>query len=101
MRAGMASSATRRRFSREPVIIAVSSGASSVTRSRLRLATSILAIRCGGSGGGFAPFLRTTGGSGNDTMTTLPAWSPLRDRITTWWRSIANSPARSTRARCA
>ena len=39
-------------------------------RLRLRLD---FAMRCGGGGGGFAVFLRMTGGSGNDTVTTLPA----------------------------
>ena len=97
----MASSATRRRFSRDPVIIAVSSGASSVMRSTVRVPTWILVMRCGGGGGGFAPFFLTTGGSGNATVTTLPAWSPPRELITIWWRSMANSPARSTRARWA
>ncbi len=63
----MVSSATRRRFSREPVMNAVSSGASSVTRSMFLPAPEIRVTRCGGGGGGFAVFfLRGTGGSGND-----------------------------------
>jgi hypothetical protein len=53
--------------------MAVSSGASSVTRSMVRACACILTMRCAGGGGGLAVFLRTTGGSGNDTVTTLPA----------------------------
>ncbi len=73
MRAGMASIATRRRFSRVPVIKPVSSGASSVTRSMALPATCSPLMRWATGGVGVAAFFFRTGGSGNDTIKDLPA----------------------------
>ena len=96
MRAGMASSATRRRFSREPVISAVSSGASSVTRSRRFPRLQLRAMRCGG-GGAASPSSCGRRRLGNDTVTGLPAWSPLASR--TRRRAIDRELARLLDAR--
>ena len=99
MRSGMASSATRRRLSREPVTSPLSTGGSSDTALADFPAMTIFDTRSG-SGGAFDAAFRT-GGSANDTCTARPANSPPRGTKATVRPSTANSPGFETRLRSA
>ncbi len=94
----MDASGTCRRFSRTPdVISAVRSGASRCTASVRRPLTSMRWMTRPAD----APGREPVRGAGKVTSIAVPAAAPPRGLSVTVLRSSENSPAFSTRARCA